>query len=92
MWLSGLHIPKRTPSAGAGGVQGQGWPLDKSTLYTKVTRYTDPSGVPEVAAHSIQGLYLGASWDLERSLLKRGIEGARHRAANPAGDSRRGAS
>ncbi len=52
----------------------KGWPLDKSTLYTKVTRYTDPSEVPEKLQHGayIQGLYLeGASWDLERSMLKR---------------------
>ena len=39
-----------------------------------MTRYTDPSEIPEKLKHGayIQGLYLeGASWDLERSMLKR---------------------
>uniref|UniRef100_A0A7S0KGL4 Dynein-1, subspecies f n=1 Tax=Micromonas pusilla TaxID=38833 RepID=A0A7S0KGL4_MICPS len=75
MWLSGLHIPETyTAALVQAACRDKGWPLDKSTLYTKVTRYTDPSEVPEKLQHGayIQGLYLeGASWDLERSMLRR---------------------
>jgi dynein heavy chain len=75
MWLSGLHIPETyTAALVQAACRDKGWPLDKSTLYTKVTRYTDPSEIPEKLKHGayIQGLYLeGASWDLERSMLKR---------------------
>ena len=52
----------------------KGWPLDKSTLYTKVTQYTDASQITERMPHGayVQGLYLeGASWDLEKSILRR---------------------
>jgi dynein heavy chain len=52
----------------------KGWPLDKSTLYTKVTRFTEASQVGKKLLHGayIEGLYLeGASWDVQRSMLRR---------------------
>ena len=75
MWLSGLHIPETyTAALVQTACRDKGWPLDKSTLYTEVTRYVDASDVPEKLEHGayIEGLYLeGASWDAERSRLAR---------------------
>lgn len=75
MWLSGLHIPETYIAALVqAACRDKGWPLDRSTLYTKVTRLTDPSEVTEKPRHGcyVTGLYLeGAGWDLEGSLLKR---------------------
>ena len=53
MWLSGLHIPESYLTALVQATcRKNGWPLDKSTLYTTVTHYTDPEDVNE---HSGQG-------------------------------------
>jgi dynein heavy chain len=86
MWLSGLHIPETyTAALVQTACRDKGWPLDKSTLYTKVTRFTEASQVGEKLLHGayIEGLYLeGASWHATAS----GPQGARHRAAHPAGD------
>ena len=75
MWLSGLHIPETyTAALVQTACRDKGWPLDKSTLYTEVTRHADASDVPGKLEHGayIEGLYLeGASWDVERSILKR---------------------
>ena len=75
MWLSGLHIPETyTAALVQTACRDKGWPLDKSTLYTKVTRFTAASQVGEKLLHGayIEGLYLeGAAWDLERSQLRR---------------------
>jgi dynein heavy chain len=75
MWLSGLHIPETyTAALVQTACRDKGWPLDKSTLYTEVTRHADASDVPGKLEHGayIEGLYLeGASWDAERSRLTR---------------------
>lgn len=42
MWLSGLHIPESYLTALVQTTcRKRGWPLDKSTLYTIVTKYTN---------------------------------------------------
>ena len=51
-----------------------GWPLDKSTLYTQVTEWETPEDVNERAHQGcfVTGLYLeGASWDVEKRCLTR---------------------
>lgn len=54
MWLSGLHIPESYLTALVQATcRKNGWPLDKSTLYTTVTVYNDPDNVNE---HSGQGI------------------------------------
>eukprot|EP00898_Chlorokybus_atmophyticus_P006649 jgi/Chlat1/6986/Chrsp56S00523 len=66
MWLSGLHTPETYIAALVQtACRDRGWPLDKSTLYTKVTA---------ALKHGcyVTGLYLeGAAWDLESAMLKR---------------------
>ena len=53
IWLSGLHVPASYLTALVQATcRRNGWPLDKSTLYTTVTNYTDPE---EVNEHSGQG-------------------------------------
>ena len=55
MWLSGLHIPESYLTALVQATcRKNGWPLDKSTLYTTVTNYINPDDVTE-RAH--QGMY-----------------------------------
>ena len=75
MWLSGLHIPESYLTALVQATcRKNGWPLDKSTLYTTVTQYRRAEDVKE-RAHAgcfVSGLYLeGASWDNEDSCLRR---------------------
>lgn len=75
LWLSGLHIPESYLTALVQATcRKNGWPLDRSTLYTTVTKYTSADKVTE-RAHSgcfVSGLYLeGASWDVEESCLRR---------------------
>jgi dynein heavy chain len=75
MWLSGLHIPESYLTALVQATcRKNGWPLDKSTLYTTVTQYEKPEDVKE-RSHAgcfVSGLYLeGASWDVEASCLRR---------------------
>ena len=75
LWLSGLHIPESYLTALVqAACRKNGWPLDRSTLYTSVTKYRTPDEVTE-HAHTgcfIRGLYLeGASWDLNSSCLDR---------------------
>ncbi|CAH8587314.1 unnamed protein product [Heterobilharzia americana] len=75
IWLSGLHIPESFLMALTQTTcRRNGWPLDKSALFTTITQYTDSSEVQERAHQGcfIQGLYLeGASWDLTKGCLKR---------------------
>ncbi|XP_070206146.1 dynein axonemal heavy chain 10-like [Littorina saxatilis] len=75
MWLSGLHIPESYLTALVQATcRMNGWPLDKSTLYTSVTQWADPEDVTEVASQGtfVCGLYLeGAGWDVENSCLIR---------------------
>ena len=75
MWLSGLHIPETyTAALVQTACRTKGWPLDKSTLYSKVTAFTDPSEVGEKLQDGayIEGLYLeGAGWDVAAGKLRR---------------------
>jgi len=73
MWLSGLHIPETYLAALVQQCcRAKGWPLDRSSLFTKTTQITDVASVkekPEFGA-LVQGLFLeGAGWDIERSCL-----------------------
>lgn len=50
MWLSGLHIPESYLTAMVQTTcRLKNWPLDKSTLYTVVTKYVDPGSVRHTA-------------------------------------------
>ena len=75
MWLSGLSIPETyTAALVQTTCRRYGWPLDKSSLYTKVTQYTSPSQVSErlVDGCYVSGLYLeGAAWDVAAQQLIR---------------------
>jgi dynein heavy chain len=74
MWLSGLHIPETYIAALVQtACQARGWPLDRSTTYTQVTKYTQASEIEEKPRDGcyITGLYLeGASWDEKISMLR----------------------
>lgn len=75
IWLSGLHVPETYLAALVQtACRAKGWPLDKSSLYTKVTRYINSDEVPEKPELGcyITGLFLeGASWDFEQNELRR---------------------
>jgi dynein heavy chain, axonemal len=75
MWLSGLHIPESYLTALVQTTcRRKNWPLDKSTLYTTVTKFVDPSecGAKLEDGCYVRGLYLeGAGWDREGGCLKR---------------------
>lgn len=75
MWLSGLHTPETYIAALVQSAsRDKGWSLDKTTLYTKLTKITDPAQVAEKPRHGcyITGLYLeGAAWDAQRGVLAR---------------------
>lgn len=54
MWLSGLHIPESYLTALVQATcRKNGWPLDKSTLYTTVTEYAEADDVTERAHQGI---------------------------------------
>ncbi|XP_054851851.1 dynein axonemal heavy chain 10 [Eublepharis macularius] len=73
MWLSGLHIPESYLTALVQATcRKNGWPLDRSTLYTQVTKFRTVDEVTERPGQGcfVSGLYLeGADWDLESSCL-----------------------
>ncbi|KAK3083644.1 hypothetical protein FSP39_000711 [Pinctada imbricata] len=75
MWLSGLHIPESYLTALVQATcRKNGWPLDKSTLYTNVTQWQHAEDVTERAHQGcfVDGLYLeGAAWDRENTCLIR---------------------
>jgi len=75
MWLAGLHIPQTYLAALVQtACREKGWPLDKSIMYTEVTRFKDETEVSEPPPFGCyaSGLYLeGASWDHQRSVLRR---------------------
>lgn len=75
MWLSGLHIPESYLTALIQTTcRAKGWPLDKSTLYTVVTKYTSVDQIQKKLEHGtyVNGLYLeGAKWDIEKGCLER---------------------
>ncbi|KAG8306677.1 Dynein heavy chain 10, axonemal [Homalodisca vitripennis] len=77
MWLSGLHIPESYLTALVQtACRKQGWPLDRSTLYTSVTTFLNEDQVearPEMGCY-VCGLYLeGARWDPTRGCLARSL-------------------
>ena len=73
IWLSGLHIPESYLTALVQTTcRAKNWPLDKSTLYTEVTKERNPANVKTRLAFGtyIQGLYLeGARWNIDRGVL-----------------------
>ena len=75
MWLSGLSIPETFLAAVVQTTcRRKKWPLDKSTLYTKVTQYLHAEEVLERLQDGcyISGTYLeGAAWDVAHSRLAR---------------------
>ncbi len=75
IWLSGLHIPEAYITALVQATcRKNGWPLDKSTLYTEVTHFTDVKQVRESPTSGcyVSGLYLqGAAWDMKSKSLQR---------------------
>jgi dynein heavy chain len=73
MWLSGIHIPESYLSALVQtACRMRNWPLDRSTVYTVVTEWMDPSEIvlrPEFGCY-ITGLSLeGAAWSMEQNCL-----------------------
>ena len=74
VWLSGLHIPESYLTALVQTTcRLKQWPLDKSTLYTQVTQFTNASDVERLETGCyVSGLYLeGAAWDVQESCLVR---------------------
>merc|ERR1719153_1388792 len=75
MWLSGLHIPETYLAALVQTTcRRKAWPLDKSTLFTRVTRLTRAADVDKALDDGcyVRGLYLeGAGWDYARAKLTR---------------------
>ncbi|XP_014373608.2 dynein heavy chain 10, axonemal, partial [Alligator sinensis] len=73
MWLAGLHIPESYLTALVQATcRKNSWPLDRSTLYTHVTKYSTAEEVTERPGQGcfVSGLYLeGADWDIENSCL-----------------------
>jgi dynein heavy chain len=73
MWLSGLHIPESYLTALVQTTcRHRNWPLDKSTLFTEVTRLTTHEEIPVKPESGcfVIGLYLeGACWDMTASHL-----------------------
>merc|ERR1739838_491355 len=75
MWLSGLHIPESYLTALVQATcRKNGWPLDRSTLYTQVTQFQNADDVTERTTQGcfVCGLYLeGGAWDIERGCLRK---------------------
>ena len=75
IWLSGFHTPETFLAALVQtACRMKGWALDRSTLYTEVTKITDSKDIkekPEFGCY-VEGLFLeGAAWDLRKSCLVR---------------------
>jgi dynein heavy chain len=73
LWLSGLHIPESYLTALVQTTcRMRSWPLDKSTLYTVVTKHTSDKGLERLESGCyVSGLYLeGAAWDGESGSLR----------------------
>ena len=73
MWLAGLHIPESYLTALVQTTcRRKRWPLDKSTLYTKVTPYRTAAEIADRPTDGcyITGLYLeGAAWSDSANVL-----------------------
>jgi len=74
-WLSGLHIPESLLSALVqASCRRRGWALDKSCLYTRVTKFQQAGEVKTKLLDGtlVEGIYLeGARWDIDRGCLAR---------------------
>lgn len=73
IWLSGLHIPESYLTALVQTTcRARAWPLDKSTLYTVVTKLTSEAGLENLESGCyVTGLYLeGARWDIDAGCLR----------------------
>ncbi|EDV92648.1 GH18884 [Drosophila grimshawi] len=75
MWLSGLHIPQSYLTALVQiACRKNAWPLDRSTLFTYVTAYSEPDDVEERPSTGcyVHGLYIeGARFDMQANQLMR---------------------
>uniref|UniRef100_A0A336KTI1 CSON011058 protein n=1 Tax=Culicoides sonorensis TaxID=179676 RepID=A0A336KTI1_CULSO len=75
MWLSGLHIPESYLTALIQvACRKNNWCLDRSTLFSTVTEFTDPDDIEErhTLGCYVHGLFLqGARWDIENQGLAR---------------------
>ena len=75
IWLSGFHIPESYLTALVQATcRLKSWPLDKSTLYTKVTKFVHKEEVGEKLESGcyVEGLFLeGAAWNHEKCALER---------------------
>ncbi|XP_028177563.1 dynein heavy chain 10, axonemal, partial [Ostrinia furnacalis] len=75
IWLSGLHIPESYLIAHIQiACRLYTWPLDRSTQFTRVTKWTNADDIEErpVTGCYVRGLYLeGARWDLTDGCLRR---------------------
>eukprot|EP00954_Amorphochlora_amoebiformis_P013083 1025369-Amorphochlora_amoeboformis.AAC.1 len=73
MWLSGLHVPESYLTALIQTTcREKKWPLDKSVMFTSVTKFTKPEEVKEKPRQGcfVTGLYLeGCSWDKKRGCM-----------------------
>jgi len=73
IWLSGLHIPESYLTALVQTTcRAKNWPLDKSSMFTEVTKERNPANIKQRLAQGtyIQGLYLeGARWNTDRNCL-----------------------
>eukprot|EP00929_Paragymnodinium_shiwhaense_P077084 TRINITY_DN3967_c0_g3_i3.p1 TRINITY_DN3967_c0_g3~~TRINITY_DN3967_c0_g3_i3.p1 ORF type:complete len:4541 (+),score=1544.66 TRINITY_DN3967_c0_g3_i3:127-13749(+) len=74
-WLSGLQVPESLLSALVqASCRRRGWALDKCTMYTNVTKFTQMSEVKQklLDGSYVEGLYLeGARWDFDAGCLAR---------------------
>ncbi|XP_072767433.1 LOW QUALITY PROTEIN: dynein axonemal heavy chain 10-like [Anoplolepis gracilipes] len=75
LWLSGLHVPETYLAALIQiACRKNNWPLDRSVIYTTVSKFIKPDDIEERPDQGcyVYGLYLeGARWDVEEHRLKR---------------------
>ena len=73
MWMAGLHVPESYLTALVQtACRANGWPLDRSTLYTVVTEFTSRDQITAKPATGcyVDGLFLeGAAWSAEEGHL-----------------------
>lgn len=73
MWLSGLHIPESYLTALIQTTcRARAWALDKSAMYTTMTKVRDPKEITKrlEAGTYIEGLYIeGARWNGEKDCI-----------------------
>ncbi|XP_020287480.1 dynein heavy chain 10, axonemal isoform X2 [Pseudomyrmex gracilis] len=75
LWLAGLHVPETYLAALVQiTCHKNNWPLDRSVIYTTVSKFLKPDDVEERPDQGcyVHGLYLeGARWDVEEQCLRR---------------------